>query len=522
MSGSDGPPPFVVASASGAAPPTVAAVKAARLVGSTAVALGVVIAVVGIRSRPAELRAGPTGFVNADYPGINAHNSPAVAVDPARPAVMAVADRIDTPNFSCSVARSTDAGASWRPLPLPLPGEGLNCYWPDVAFDDDHRLLVLYTPYTATRARFNHPDGVWLQPFDGESASGSPVRVAGPGAHHARMAVDGHRVVVSWVQTGQATADIPVGFAPAPNPVMLARSDDGGRSFSPPVRVSEPERLVVQPSVLIGKDGQLVVGALDLGDDLLDYEARHESQGGPPADGRWRVVAWRSTDGGASFRAASVVSELVIPQRIIVDLAPTPGFAVDEMSGRIYATWDAGRGDERDVFLAWSDDGGGSWSAPKRIAPRPRAQFLPAVAVAPNGRVDVVFYDRSQDPADELAEVALASSWDGARSFWVATVSDRSFDSGIGFGSAQGIPVLSSQLALHADARGASAFWADTRRGTLDSNAQDLAFSIVELRRPPGRRWLLGAVGALLLMAGAVLLAGPAFSARRRRRHAEA
>ncbi|CAN5665152.1 hypothetical protein BH20ACT1_BH20ACT1_09620 [soil metagenome] len=43
-------------------------------------------------------------FVNANRPGLDAHNSPAVVAHPDRPEVLVVADRIDTPRFSCSVS----------------------------------------------------------------------------------------------------------------------------------------------------------------------------------------------------------------------------------------------------------------------------------------------------------------------------------------------------------------------------------------------------------------------------------
>ncbi|HWB71690.1 MAG TPA: sialidase family protein [Egibacteraceae bacterium] len=470
--------------------------------------LGVGAVLFGLGDRPAQLRGQVNDFVNIDRPGLNAHNSPAVAAHPSRPEVVALADRIDTPRFSCSLALSSTGGVTWQPVALPLAAAAPNCFWPDVAFTGDGDLLVLYT---ATGGRFNLPVGVWLQRLevrDGAATAGPPVRVAGPLAFHARLATDGPRVFVAWVQAGPATADKPLGFAPAPNPILLARSADAGATFARPVQVSEDERLVAQPTVLVGPGGQVLVGALDLGDDVLDYEARHQGRGGPPDDGRWRIAAWSSSDGGATFGDAAVVADdLVIPARIVVDLAPAPGFARDTASGRIYATWDAGRGDDRDVFLAWSDDAGVTWSAPTRVAPRPRGQLLPTLGVSPDGRIDVLFYDRTNDPADVMTEVTLASSWDDGQSFATATVSDRPFDSGIGLGSLQGMPTLGSQLAVLSRPRQALAFWADTRQGTVSTNVQDLAVAMVDVRPPADARpWVVG-LGATLVACAAGLLA---------------
>jgi hypothetical protein len=186
-----------------------------------------------------------------------------------------------------------------------------------------------------------------------------------------------------------------------------------------------------------------------------------------------------------------------------VNLAPAPSFAPDpSRPGRVYAAWDAGRGDGRDVFLARSDDGGATWAPPVDIVPRLRGQFLPAVGVSRQGRVDVVFYDRRADPADRAARVTLASSSDAGRTFRTATVSGPPFDTRIGFGSLQGIPLLGSRLAVLSEPGRARAFWADTGRGTIDDNVQDLATVGVAMEAAGGRRPVLVAAGALLLGLG--------------------
>ena len=382
-----------------------------------------------------------------------------------------------------------------------------NCFWPRVAYLPDGTLLVLYTPLGGPNIL---PLSVMLQRYQDGRPAGQPQQVAGELAFHARMAVSGTRVWLSWVQAGPATIENQLGLEPGVNPIEVVRSEDGGRTFSAPVRVSEPDRRVIQPTLLapVGDGGRVVVGALDLADDLTNYEASHDGQTPPDPRLRWRIVTWTSEDGGATFGPTVVVAaDLAVPQLIIADLGPTPGFAADARTGRLYAAWDAGRGDARDCFLASSDDGGRTWSEPVRVGPTKGSQVLPAVSVASDGRVDVLFYDRSRDGGDVLQEAVVATSSDGGRTFRWAAVSDGATDSRVGLGAQQGVPLQGDQLALLSRSDDLLAFWADTSRGSAVTPVQDLAVAQVDLEAGGGRRPAFVAVGVTLLLAAAALFA---------------
>lgn len=474
---------------------------AVRIGAAGLVVLGLGLVVLGLATKGPSLHTDAFAFLSSDpRPSIRAHNSPAVAVSPADADVMAVADKIDTPLTDCTVSVSVNGGDNWVPSDPVPPDPATRCYWPDVAFEADGNLLVLYT---AMLENFNGSVGVFLQRYAGGQPSGAPVAVTGPKAFHARLAVDGERVHATWVQI-DAENPFQAGSGAASR-LVLSTSTDGGRTFAPPVTVSEPGQLLLQPTVLVGKGGEVIVGALDLGADLLDYESQHEGQSGPPYDGRWQVVTFTSTDGGATFGDRSAVSDVVPPKRIYPDVsAPAPGFALDPASGRLYATWDSGRGNARDVYLAASDDAGRTWERPTQFSRR-SSQTLPTVGVAPGGRVDLFFYDRSADPTDVMTEPVLASSFDGGRTFTDRSASGRTFDSRIGFGSSQGLASLGQQLALVSERDRALTFWSDTRKGTADDNNQELALAIVGVQEGRGRRAPLIAVGAVLLAAGAAL-----------------
>ncbi|HEX2047443.1 MAG TPA: sialidase family protein [Acidimicrobiales bacterium] len=442
---------------------------------------GLALVLFGLQGRDTSLERGPTQAVSDDPQlAINVNTSPVVATDPRRPDVLVAAGRVDAPRLDCKVLLSTTGGLAWRRLDLPPPPGETNCFWPAVAFDGDGNLLVLYTP---TGGPFNLPTGLWLQRFTPEfTPDGAPLQVSGPLTFQPRLAVEGRRVLVMWIRASDVRATKFLGFGPPPNPIVLARSEDGGRTFAPPVTVSEPSRLAVQPTLLIGPGGQVVVGALDLADDRATYESAHGGQPGPPPSERWRVVAWTSSNGGASFGPATTVGTDVVPvQRVLIDLAPAPAFALDPARRRIHAAWESGH----DVFVSRSEDGGATWSPPLRIGPETGGQFLPGIGIAPGGRVDVGFYDRSGDPEDVLAEVVLASSSDGGRSFpTTGVVSDRPFDSIVGSFNGDNV-MLGSHLAVVSRPGRATLVWADTTRGNRVNNIVDLVSATVEIR--PGR-----------------------------------
>jgi hypothetical protein len=489
--------------------------------GVATVVAGLALAVFGAQGRKTSIERGPTQAVSDDPQlAINVNTSPVVATDPRRPDVIVAAGRVDAPRLDCKVVLSTTGGLAWRRLDLPLPPGESNCFWPAVAFDGDGNLLVLYTP---TGGPYNLPTGLWLQRFTPEfTPDGAPLRVSGPLTFQPGLAVDGRRVLVAWIRASDVRATKFLGFGPPPNPIVLSRSEDGGHTFAPPVVVSEPSRLAVQPTLLTGPGGQVVVGALDLADDRTTYESAHGGQPGPPPAERWRVVAWTSSDGGATFGPATTVATDVVPtQRVLIDLAPAPAFALDPARRRIHAAWESGH----DVFVSRSDDGGASWSPPRRIGPQNGGQFLPGLGISPDGRVDVGFYDRSGDPEDVLAEVVLASSFDGGRSFVTGVVSDRPFDSIVGSFNGDNV-MLGSHLAVVSGPDRATLVWADTTRGNRVNNIVDLVSATVDVRPGRGARVALVVGGVVLAALGLGLTArswpgtGPGRGRQRERRPA--
>ena len=451
----------------------------------------------------------------ADPADLSANNSPTLVRSPVDARRLAVANRVDLPRFSCALHVSSDGGESWSKARIPLPrGEGGKCYAPDLAYGADG---TLYVSFVTLRGPGNVPHAAWIsRSRNGGRSLSRPVKALGPLSFQVRLAADPDRpgrLYLTWVRG----ADVALyKFTTTRNPIVAARSDDGGRSFRKPVRVSDAaRRRVVAPSPVIGPRGELYVLYLDLGGDRLDYEGLHEGRGGPPYKGAWKLVLARSRDGGRNWQESVVSSKLAPTERFIVFIPPFPSLAVDRKSGRLYAAFEDGGLGDPDV-LVWSrgrkDEG---WSDPVRVNDTPerdgRAQYRPALSVAPGGRLDVVYYDRRSDPTNVRNEVSLQSSYDAGASFRPRLrLSDRGFDSRIGFGSERDMTDLGSRLALLATDADALAVWTDTRSGSRVTGKQDLVRAGVAFSDParlPGPLDLvLRYGGPALALAGVLVL----------------
>lgn len=456
-----------------------------------------------------------------------ANNSPLLVADPEEPRFVVLANRLDAPDFSCALQVSGDGGRGWAPArPVPkLPPGADKCYAPEVAFD---RSGTLYYLFVGLAGRGNEPMGVFLTTSaDRGRTFSAPRRVLGPMNYSVRMAIDPGRgrrgrLHLVWLK---ATSDPPLGgFGPPPNPIVAAYSDDGGHSFSRPIQVSDPQRQrVVAPALTLGDDGGVHVGYYDLGRDAVDYQGLE----GPVWEGKWSLVVARSADGGQTFGRGVVADAAIVPPErvmLIFTMAPPALVARGE---RVCVAWTDGRQGDRDVLSRCSDNQGDSWEKPRRVnddrVGNGVSQYLPRLAMAPDGRLDAVFYDRRRDRGNIGTDVFYTYSTDGGRDFARnVRLNGDSFDPRIGqqyaVASAQGQFEFGSRLGLLARRDGALAAWADTRNSLPLGKAQDIFSAAVYLRSGDhSARWALAAL--VFGLAGLLSLAA---SARRRRRQTQA
>jgi len=166
----------------------------------------------------------------------------------------------------------------------------------------------------------------------------------------------------------------------SPELIVLARSTDGGKTWSNGVRLSQS----ANNSVVGGRQGSLIRTGPD-GTVYVFWKGAilHHSE---------QLVAI-SHDGGVSFgRPIPVAAVNDIPSPLAGSSFRDNSFPsadVNQVSGAIYVTW----ANEEDtpattlIKFTESDDGGQTWSGPITVGGRPGAfnAFFPSVAASPDG-----------------------------------------------------------------------------------------------------------------------------------------
>jgi hypothetical protein len=142
---------------------------------------------------------------------------------------------------------------------------------------------------------------------------------------------------------------------------------------------------------------------------------------------------WEKTDTRVSelFTAVAIDPELGVPTR---DAGELPDIAVNKQTGELYMAWQDTRFNNGlvGVVISRSADGGSTWSDPIPVNQVPAVQaFLPAVAVADDGTVGVLFYDFRNDVLGDAplsADVHLARFNADLTFHDEVQVTDESFD----------------------------------------------------------------------------------------------
>ena len=383
--------------------------------------------------------------------------------------------------------------------------------------------------------------------------------------NYARLATDPNdpmRVAVGFrVETATQVSPSP------PVRSVVAVSTDGGVTFSEPIDNVEPGLPRSElpgtdaPAMAFGKDGALYAFTKERprpGGVMVPSQPSLPQPPGPPALCRpasanpdappavpiptgeppaanepgagSRLVMSKSTDDGKTWQA-SVIDDggLVCPGCLTI-----PEVAVDANSGAIHVAFELSQSplpaprDNRDIFTMTSTDDGATWTERLKINddddPRRKPnydQYIAGIAVAPNGRVDLAWYDMRTDALynpdgnggterrDQTCwDVYAASSTDGGKSFGKnVRVSDRTMNQNSGF-------ALNLSYDLRAPIGVASSdtttfvVWPDSRNGSFDLPVEDTYLGSIIQAAAEKNRFSLSAGSVFLGAAIGLLLAG--------------
>jgi hypothetical protein len=195
----------------------------------------------------------------------------------------------------------------------------------------------------------------------------------------------------------------------APTPLMVARSGDGGASWT---------TQQVGPATNTADDTQADGCTI-----RTDSHGNAYVFGIGTRHGQSVQLMYRSTDGGKHWAGPTLVAAVVRPgvldpvegrpvmdgiagERVDLAAAPSVDIANGRPTGRgatdeIFLSWADGRAglNHEQLMLTWSVDGGRTWASPRAVplAPGDRP-FYPATAVSPDGRDLYLVYNAFTTP----------------------------------------------------------------------------------------------------------------------------
>ena len=377
-----------------------------------------------------------------------AQNETPLAINPLNSQNLVTGNNDWNYNDGCGVNASLDGGKTWtKTLPagfLPgvtrytndpeVAGTGDGDFGgdPAVAFGPDGTAYFACFTYDGTNTQLlmsRSTDGgrTWLKGGTEEplalvsafNGNGTARGSNGQFPDHEAMTVgpDG-TVYVTWAQFHGYGSN---------SPIWIATSRDGGRTFSAPVKVSSGSvRSDQNARVVTNSDGSVAYVTFD-----------NDIQGGKGA----AIFVSKSVDKGRTWGAPIRLATYKNP----VCLFPPYCFSItggqfrgpgsytapafNPANNRLYVAYaDIVEGRAQIFLTSASVDNLSSWTAPSIVAAVPAGdRFAAELGVAPNGRIDVAFYDRSYT-GNTLVDMTYATSSDFGKSWRSTRVTRSGFD----------------------------------------------------------------------------------------------
>ncbi len=498
-----------------------------------------------IPAAQAEVRVGQNYRLASDPSPFRGKDQVALAVDPSNPNHI-VETNANYLTESCEATASFDGGATWSaaatlvpPSVTPNPfqpscrisnhlgetmfqtvafGTGQNVYATSItprkagipSGEEGASTLI----FKSTDGGVTWGSGVVAMAGGIVGSTGSPYYELPTLAVDAGAGSGGADVVYSAARETTGIGNT-TGCAATCSSVRIARSADGGQSFGSPVQASPTGVAVAGPDSasppVIGADHSVGIAWRTLGI-------------------AGSVQFARSTDQAQTWSAAVNVTSVSNNARASGShVTPTPAtgssfprLAIDKTTGNLYIVYNQGAPGptapaggylgadhfitpDSQVYFQRSLDNGATWSTPKLIddnTARPGTPTMqtrhPSVAVAPGGRVDVVWEDRRNwfmQPGERdcihthlacddarLGDTYYAYSTNNGTSFSPnIRVSDRSHNNDVGYDYRFGTGWAFGPQSVAVGTDKVLIGWMDTREGGYDSDNQDIYLAKVDL-----------------------------------------
>ncbi len=277
----------------------------------------------------------------------------------------------ETPgNDEIFLARSADGGKTFG-SPVNLSNNAGISAAPSVAVSGNTVVVAWYDETPENREIF------LARSTDGGKTFASPVNLSNNAGFSISpsVAASGNSVVVAWHDE-----------TPGNSEIFLSRSTDAGKTFTPPVNLSNNAGFSFSafPSVAV------------LGDSV--FVAWHDQ-----TPGNFEIFLARSTDGGKTFTPP-------------VNLSNNAGFSLDPsvavLGDSVFVAWMDETPGNSEIFLARSTDGGATFSPPVNFSNN--AGLSGGVSVAVLGDSVVVAW---MDTTQGNWEIFLVRSTDGGATF---------------------------------------------------------------------------------------------------------
>ena len=359
-------------------------------------------------------------------------------------------------NDGCGISYSTNGGATWAPEsfapgftfftndpdvpgtgPFAVAGDPVVVYNPRSGLFDvicqsfggvkGNQIQLLATTFDVSKANADDPAnsygfGAWRLPavaITTGTANGSQKGSNGKFPDHEAGTIDtgsgpGHhygRLYVAWAEFNGSGR----------SPIDLAYSDNDGASWTGPIRVSDAGHQFDQDATpRVGPDGTVYVSYINSPNEA---STKHNA-----------VLIAKSTDGGITWSRSAVAAPIPDPATSLPNALYRGGTdvtsTVDQSTGDVIVVYNDRSSGALNVWTTHTTQPGelSTFTPAERVKASAQTQFFPWLQSAPDGRVDLVYYDRSCDPNDVLNCVTLSSSSDSGATWTSKAVTTTGFD----------------------------------------------------------------------------------------------